>query len=226
MSDTTEKKTTKISIQEAFKCGQCLHFKQTAHRNFERPCAELGTRSFAIAPRCYTPDYTKVIDNTDEFVQLSALFASKTPEQKKILLGILRATPKGKRLKMGTCMFLNYRGREYISNYVRCYVVGYTSAGQIVLTGSPDRKIRGKSFFAYLDSDESLISVKEWKTRMSKMRQQGRIQDPTGTKIRNITASVENDTYEIPTIDNAPKDSKVKTMKIRRTDDLVKIMSI
>jgi hypothetical protein len=226
MSEKTEKRMTKISIKEAMKCGQCLHFKQTAHKNFDAPCQKNGVRAFAIAPPCYTPDYTKAFDNTDEFVQLSALFASKTPEQKKILLGMLRATPKGRKLKMGTCLYLNLRGREYISNYVRCYVVGYTSAGQIVLTGSPDRKVRGKTFFAYLDSDDSLIEPKVWRARMSKLKTQGRIQDPTTTKLRNITASVENDTYEIPTIDNAPKDSKVKVQKIKRTDDLVKIMSI
>lgn len=223
-----EKKQTKISIQESFKCGSCLHYKQTAHRNFESPCSKLGVRQFALAPKCFTPDYTKVINNTDEFVQMSAMFGSKTPEQKKILLAILRAEPKGKKIRMGTCMYLNLRGREYISNYVCCYVVGYTSAGEIVLTGSPDRKTRGKSFFAYLNSDDSLITPKEWKKRYLELRAKGRIQDPTGSKVRNITAEVENDSYEIPTIDSAPKDKKekAKSNKIRRSDDLVKILAI
>lgn len=226
---TTQKKTTKISVEEVFKCGSCLHFNATAHRNFDSPCANLGIRRFAIAPKCFTPDYTKIINNTDEFVQLAALFSSKTPEQKKILLGMLRATPKGKKLRMGTKMYLNLRGREYISNYVCCYVVGYTSGGEIVLTGSPDRKVRGKTFFAYLQDDDSLISPKVWAARYQTLRSKGRIQDPTGGLQRDITAAVENDTYEVPTIDNAPK-GKVKkgakdTTKIRRTDDLVKILA-
>lgn len=221
-----EKKLTKMSQQEAFRCGLCLHYKQTPHPSFDSTCSKLGVRQFAIAPRCFTPDYTKIITNTDEFVQLSALFASKTPEQKKLLLGLLRATPKGKKLKMGTQMYLNLRGREYISNYVCCYVVGYTSSGEIVLTGSPDRKTRGKTFFAYLKKDDSLITPKEWKARYKKLRAQGRVQDPTFGGARNITAAVEADTYEIPTIDNAPKDGKAKTGKIRRTDDLVKILTI
>jgi hypothetical protein len=221
-----EKKLTKISNQEQFRCGSCLHFQRTPHRSFEKPCSNLGVRAFANAPKCFTPDYAKVITNTDEFVQLSALFQSKTSEQKKILLGMLRALPKGKKLKMGTKMYLNLRGREYISNYVCCYVVGYSSCGDIVLTGSPDRKVRGKSFFAYLKSDDSLITPKEWKVKFKKLQTAGRIQDPTGVQIRNITQQVEQDTYEAPTIDNAPKDSKAVKTKIRRTDDLVTILSI
>lgn len=221
-----EKKLTKTSLQEAFRCGQCLHFKQTPHPSFDSPCSKLGTRQFAIAPKCYTPDYTKIINNTDEFAQLSMLFGSKTPDQRKLLLGMLRAVPKGRKLKMGTQMYLNLRGREYISNYVCCYVVGYTSAGEIVLTGSPDRKTRGKSFFAYLKTDTSLITPKEWKARYQALRAKGRIQDPTAGVVRNITAAVETDTYETPTIDNAPKEGKAKSSKIRRTDDLVKILAI
>lgn len=221
------KKITKISTDETFKCGSCLHFNVTAHTSKESPCSALGVRRFAIAPRCFTPDYTKVISNTDEFVQLAAFFASKTPEQKKILLGILRATPKGNKLRMGTRMFLNLRGREFVSNYVCCYVVGYTSGGQIVLTGSPDRKVRGKSFFAYLRDDSSLITPKQWAQRYAALRAKGRIQDPTFGINRDITASVENDTYEVPTIDNAPKekgDKGTKT-KVKRTDDLVTILA-
>jgi hypothetical protein len=216
---------TKASLQDVFKCGSCLHFKQTAHRSFEKPCSGLGIRAFAIAPKCFTPDYTKVITNTDEFVALAALFNSKTPEQKKIILGMLRQQPKGKKLRMGTKLYLNFRGREYVSNYVCGYVVGYTSGGDIVLTGSPDMQSRGRAFFAYLKSDESLLTQKEWKTRYLAMRKKGCIQDPTSNLDRDITARVEDDTYEVPTIDNAPK-SKVKVVKLnKRTTSLVKLIS-
>ncbi len=165
-----------------------------------------------------------MVGNTDEFIQLATIFNNKTPEQKKILLGMLRVTPKGKKLKMGTRMYLNVRGREYISNYVCGYVVGYTSGGEIVLTGSPEMKSRGKAFFAYLKTDTSLITHTEWKARYKALKAKGRFLDPKASTVRDITAKIETDTYEVPTIDNAPTE-KVKQVKLNpRTTVLTKLL--
>ena len=226
-------KPAKANLEEAFKCSQCLHYKQSKHRAHDDLCANMGIRPFAVAPTCFTPDYTKVIRNTDEFVQLAALLNDKTPEQRKIMLGILRQKPMGRKLRMGTKLFLNYRGREYISNYLCGYVVGYTSANEIVLCGSPDRNGRGRAFFAYLKSDESLLTPAEWKTKYLRLRKLGRIQDPQLKEKRDITAKVEADDYVVPTIDRAPNpDGKrgvketddQKETRLRKTS-LVKILS-
>lgn len=219
------KKQTKASLQEAFKCGECLHFKQTPHPAFDGVCSKLGVRTFAVAPSCYTPDYTKVIQNTDEFLQLISIFQSKTSQQKRIMLGMLRQQPTGKRLRMGTKLYLNTRGREYIQNYVCGYVVGYTSSGQLVLAGTPDSKTRGRVFFAYLRSDTSLITDAEWRKRFVELRAKGRIRDPKAGVERDITASVSKDDYEVPTIDNAPKGNKVVKKLDKRRADLVQILS-
>lgn len=219
------KKQTKASLAEAFKCGECLHYKQTAHASYEGVCSGLGIRAFAAAPKCFTPDYTKVIKNTDDFLQIVTIFHSKTAQERRILLGMLRQQPSGKKLKMGTKMYLNTRGREYISNYVCGYVVGYTSANQLVLTGSPERTTRGRSFFAYLRNDDTLITEQEWRKRFKTLREKGRITDPKALAERDITATVKADDYEVPTIDNAPRDGK-KIKKInKRTSDLMQIMS-
>jgi len=223
------KAQTKASMEDVFRCGECLHFKQSRHRSFDSLCSVLGRKAFAIAPKCFTPDYTKVIHNTDEFVQLATLIGQKTPQQRKIMMAILRQKPMGKKLPMGTKMYLNYRGREYISNYLHGYVVGYTSANEIVLAGSPDQNSRGRAFFAYLKSDDTLLTPKEWKLKFTKLRRLGRIQDPTSTTIRDITAKVQDDNYEVPTIDNAPKDPRATKTKTRSKSDprtsLVEIMS-
>lgn len=221
------KKQTKASLQEAFRCGECLHFKQTPHASFEGVCSGLGVRSFAAAPKCFTPDYTKVIKNVDEFLSIVTFFHSKTSQEKRILLGMLRQQPTGKRLKMGTKMYLNLRGRDYISNYVCGYVVGYTSAGQLVLTGSPERGTRGRTFFAYLRNDNALISEQEWHKRFVALRDKGRIVDPKAINVRDITATVKNNDYEVPTIDTAPggdKQGKIKKIN-KRTSDLTQILS-
>lgn len=220
-------KQTGASLEEVFRCGDCLHHKQSKHRQHDDLCATMGIKPFALAPICFTPDYTKVITNTDEFVQLAALFSNKTPQQRKIMLGILRQKPMGKKLPIGTMMYLNYRGREYISNYLRAYVVGYTSAREVVLTGSPDMNNRGRAFFAYLKGDDSLLTPKEWKAKFQTLRRAGRIQDPTAKIVRDITAKVAEDNYEVPTIDNAPKDPTQRPA-LKKSDprtNLVQILS-
>lgn len=220
------KKQTKASLQEAFRCGECLHYKQTPHPSFESTCTNQGIRTFALAPQCFTPDYTKVISNTDEFISLVSFFNSKTSQQKRIMLAMLRQQPSGRKLRMGTKLYLNVRGREYINNYVCGYVVGYTSAGQLVLAGSPDRTTRGRSFFAYLRSDDSLITETEWRKRFAELRLKGRITDPKAVGGRDITAKVTSDDYEVPTIDTAPKDKGSIRKVNKRTTDLVQILSI
>ena len=219
------KKQTNASLQEAMRCGECLHFKQTPHPSFEDVCSNMGVRAFGVAPKCFTPDYTKVITNTDEFLSMVTFFNSKTPQQKRIMLGMLRQQPSGRRLKMGTKMYLNVRGREYIDNYLCGFVVGYTSAGQLVLSGSPDRTTRGRSFFAYLRSDDNLLTDAEWRKRFAELKAKGRITDPKATGGRDITAVVANDDYEVPTIDNAPKEKGADKKINKRRTDLVQILS-
>lgn len=215
---------TKANLNEAFKCNECLHFKQTPHRSNKHVCSEEGIRHFAIAPKCFTPDYTKVIGNSDEFVQISTFFHSRTPQQKRILLGMLRQSPQGRRLKMGTKLFMNVGNRDYISNYLCGYVVGYTSGGDLVLAGSATNQTKGRVFFAYLRSDESLLSTKEWKAKYLELRQRGRIQDPQATVKRDIAASSVDD-YEVPTIDSAPRGTLKEKKIIKRKQDLVQIMT-
>jgi hypothetical protein len=221
------KKPTNLSLQDAYKCGECLHYRQSKHPSFENVCSTLGVRTFAIAPRCYTPDYPKVIKNIDEFVQLASLFNGMTTQQKRIFVGILKQAPTGRKLHIGTKVYLNYRGTEYVSNYLCAYVVGYTSAHEIVVTGSPELGSRGRAFFAYLKGDESLLTPKEWRTKFLKLRKAGRIQDPKSLIVRDITKKVADDTYEVPTIDNAPKNPADKRRKEHdmRKVPLTQIMS-
>lgn len=225
------KNLTKVNIEETFKCGDCLHHKQTPHRQNKTVCSEEGIRAFAIAPRCYTPDYTKVITNTDEFMSIITFYNSRTPQQRKILMGMLRQSPQGRKIPMGTRLYLNLRGRDYIDNYVCGFAVGYTSGGDLVLSGNPDAKSRGRVFFAYLRSESSLLTNKEWKAKYTDLKARGRITDPTVKGKRDITDVVKEDSYEIPTIDQAPKEfigsrQKKGAEKInKRTASLVQILT-
>lgn len=217
---------TKASLSEAFKCSECLHFKQTPHRSNPQVCEVLGVRRFAIAPKCFTPDYTKVVGNADEFLALAQFFGSRTSEQKKILLGMLRQKPSGKKYPMGTKLYLKISNRDYISNYLCGFVVGYTSGGDLVLSGSPDQNSRGRMFFAYLSSDDHLLNQKEWVLKYKDLYEKGRVVDPKANPPRSITSRLlEDKNYEVPTIDSAPKEKSPKKPLNKRTASLVQILS-
>jgi len=138
----------------------------------------------------------------------------------------LRLQPKGKRHEMGTKVFINLRNREYLSNYVSAFVVGYTSSGEVVLAGSPEKNKRGQIFFAYLKSDSSMATPAEWKKRYAKLVATGRINDPTHAKGRkDITEDLKEDNYVVPTIDAAPKGEKESSVKKVKRPDVVQMFT-
>ena len=118
---------------------------------------------------------------------------------------------------------MNVGNRDYISNYLCGYVVGYTSGGDLVLAGSATNRSKGRVFFAYLRSDESLFTTKEWKVKYTELRQRGRLQDPKAVVVRDIAASTFD--YEVPTIDSAPKGTLKEKKIVKRKQDLVQILS-
>jgi len=200
------------SLDEVFKCGECLHHKKHALASKGKPCVELGIKVFALAPKCFTPDITVLATNTDQFVQLAALFQSTTHKQRRILLGLLR-NQKKKQFTIGTKLYFRV-GKEYLSNFLVAYSAGYTSSGELMLIGSPNMKTRGSSFTSFLKSDEGLLTPTEWKKKKAELQEAGLIFDPANRIIKK--ASVVDD-YEPPSIDAVPAEWYDKTVKKTRS---------
>jgi len=206
---------SKKSLSEAFKCGECLHFKQVAHSAHGDVCSKEGIKAVGIAPSCFTPDVTKIAKNSDQFVQLAAMVNSYTPQERRILLGVLRSASAKKRpFAFGTKLYFHV-GKDFISNYLCGWVMGYTSSGELIVSGSPDQKQRGKSYLAYLASTDGVLTVSQWKVKLEKLRALGKIFDPSNAVVRK--AAIVDD-YQPPTIDRAPRDPSVKKPKKRIQD--------
>lgn len=215
------------SLEAAYRCGECLHHKKHAHPSMQEPCHKKGIRSFAIAPKCFTPDVTQIANNSDTFVQLASLFADYTPRQKRIMLALLRQKPINKKqirkdMPFGTKIYFHGMGKDYISNYLSGYVMGTTSSGELIITGSPDQNTRGRSYMAYMPDTENLMTAKEWKVKKAALKLAGKILDPQSKIIpkgQPITEPI--------TIDSAPAawHDKQEKKKRRRTDDMVIIIS-
>jgi hypothetical protein len=191
-------------------------------------CSKKGIRPFAIAPKCFTPDVTQIANNSDTFVQLAALFSDYTPREKRILLALLRQKPvKGKQIRrdlsFGMKVYFHGMGKDYISNYLAGYVMGLTSNGELIITGSPEQNTRGRSYVAYMPDTTHLMTAKEWRVKKAALKEAGRILDPSSS----IKPKAPPADYEPPTIDSAPAswhDKQEALKKKRKTvDSVIKI---
>lgn len=212
---------SKASLEESYKCGECLHFRRHTHPAFKEICHKRGIRSFRVAPKCFTPDVTQVASNSDTFVQLATMFADYTPKQKRIMIGILKSPMKKfkRELPFGTKVYFLGMGKDYISNYLSGYVMGVTSSGQLIITGSPDKNTRGRSYFAYMDDSESLLTYKEWKAKYKELKAANKIIDPQSL----VLPKGASPGTEPITIDSAPDAwyDKQEKKKTRGIQDLV-----
>lgn len=200
------------SLKDAYKCGECLHFKEHAHSTRQRPCQEEGVTANGIAPKCFTPNVKKIAGNSDLLVQVATIFQSFTPAERRILKAVLSQTKK-RTYQFGDKLYFKV-GKDYVSNYLAAYCLGYTSSGELMLAGSPDTKTRGSSFTSFLAPEsEDLLTPQQWKAKRQKLRQENKIFDPSNRVIKR--ASVIDD-YEPPTIDNVPSSWYSKEERVVR----------
>lgn len=193
------------SLTESYKCGECLHHAKHAHPQFREVCKKRGIKGIALAPKCFTPDVSIIASNSDSFVQLASLMNEYTPREKRILIALLKAKPISKKrftkpVVFGMKMFFLGMGADYISNYLSGYVMGLTSTGELILTGSPEQNTRGRSYMAYMTDDDNLMTPVEWKRKKAELKTAGRVYDP---KTKELPRQV--DAEAPPTIDSAPQ---------------------
>ena len=204
-ADTVSNKKSKKVNAETYRCGDCLHWQRHAHSGKDgKVCANEGIRSFAVAPKCFTPDVSVLQGNTDSFLQLTMLVNSYTPKQRRIMLAVLRDASKVKKkgFTIGTKVYFKVNPGEYLNNYYFGFVMGKTSSNELMVQGSPDRKTRGDSFMFYVKDEEELLSEAEWKQLERTLKDEGKINDPNQKRGR-IKRGDEED-YEPPSIDNCP----------------------
>lgn len=189
------------SLTEAFRCGECLHFNKHPHSTRDTVCKDEGVKAIGIAPKCFTPDITKITGNTDQFVQLVSLFQSYTHQERRIFLGLLRASKK-KGYPIGTPLYFKI-GNDFVSNYLCGFVAGYSSTGELMLMGSPDQKGRGRTFVSFLERDaQDLLTASQWRAKRQELVAEHKLVDPANRVIKRQSVV---DTYEPPSIDTVPQ---------------------
>jgi hypothetical protein len=213
-------KVSSKNLKQAMRCGECLHFNTKQHQDKGDLCKNEGVVAAGIAPPCFTPNYTKVIQSSDALVHLSTLMQELGHKERRILASVLMSKPG--RLPMGKKIYFLASGKDYLSNYLAGWVVGYTSAREIVVFGDPDKHQRGNPYIAFFKDESSVFTVKEFKQKRAALAAKNRVEDPDQPlkKIRK-TIAIE---YEPPTMDNAPAHwhNKSKAPKAKKGDSKIK----
>lgn len=211
------------ALNNAYKCGECLHHQVHTHPSMKNVCIKNGVKKFAIAPPCFTPDVTQLTSNTDTFVQVASILHDMTTPQKRVMFALLNQKPIKRRafsrdLKWGMKVYFLAMGKDYFSNYLSGYVMGLTSSGELIIAGSPEQQVVGRSYIAYMTDDDNIMTPTEWKAKKAELRTANRIHDPS------VRMMPKQDIAADPvTIDSAPDswhDKREKVRKARRSDDL------
>lgn len=198
-------------MTDKMRCGSCLHFKQHAHPSHETLCSKLGVKHYGVAPRCFTPDVSQLVDNNEDLASLAITFGSMTRKQQSIVVAILKSNSVKRPFNIGQKVYLRIVGADYISNYLSGYVLGYTSTKQVIVAGSPDAKTRGRMYMAYMDSDALMLPT-AWAKHKAALSRAGKFVDPKQPLVLKRKVDID---YEPPTVDNAPKEWK-ETQSVRQ----------
>ena len=206
-----KKKTKVIPIAKAtigLKCGDCIHFKRNP--KFEKPCSQLGTKHFANAPACYSPDpYILSSQAPDVLYKLGMLLNGLSVKETRVFLSIVKQNgdlEKNYKLKFGQPVFFRI-GNDYLSNYFRGFVLGASHDGddQIYVTSDMDRKQRKQPLIATL-MRSSVFTMSEWTKKKAKLLADKKTQDPSPLfSVQKIKTKID-DLYVPQSLETAPAD--------------------
>lgn len=199
-------------MTDKMRCGSCLHFKQHAHPSHGDLCSKLGVKHYGVAPRCFTPDVSQLVENNEDLAALAVTFGSMTRKEQSIVVAILQTSAKHRPFTIGQKVYTRIVGGDYISNYMIGYVLGYTSTKQVIVAGSPEAKTRGRMYMAYLDPD-TLLTPTAWAKHKANLARKGHFSDPKEPLV--VKRKIEID-YEPPTLDRAPKEWKEAQVRRQR----------
>lgn len=188
-------------------CGDCFHYKGSRHPNFDKPCSQLGVGTKSEAPSCYTPDATafKTL-STDAFSMLAAFVSAMTPRQARVLMGVLKYAGSLEKHNMTFLQEVYFcTGHEqeaYLDDYFKGFVLGVGKTGEFIVVGTDYLQASKNSTLAYL-SAASVLTEEAFVKRRKKLVAAGKLGKPKTVK------AVNNNTYVVPTIDEAPTGENV-----------------
>jgi hypothetical protein len=190
------------------KCGDCIHYKRNA--KFEKVCNDLGRKSFADAPNCYSPDvYILSKHNPEALSQLALLYKDFTAQETRVFMSLLKNAKAFEKAKLKFGMPVYFRiSNDFLANYYRGFVLNVTNAGEqrVYVTSDLNKTQRDKPMVGDL-MRESVFTVPEFKKKKAQLQKSGHLVDskPTFSSTTNKTELSAYD-YHPPSMESAPKE--------------------
>ena len=188
--------------QLTLRCGDCLHFKGTAHPQFGAPCSTLGVKAYAAAPPCYMSNvqvFRKAGPHT--FATLAGILSHFTPQQSRVLMGLLKSV--GSLEKHGLTFLQKvyfHVGEDYLDNYFSGRVLGVGVNGTISVVGENYFHNSKTPIVAYLFPD-SVLNDERFQKRKNALTKKGLVYAPRKPHRNEISGS----DYEPPTMETSPE---------------------
>lgn len=183
------------------KCGDCLHFKGSAHPSIGTPCSQLGVKAFGAAPPCFTANASLLNTvATETFAVLSSILTTFTPQQSRIFMGLLKSAGSLEKHGFTFLQKVYFRvGQDYLDNYYSGYVLGVGVDHSIMLVGKSYFTSAKRAVTASL-LKENVLTIDQFKKLRKKLAASGKLYEPRKIHKNNIKST---DDYEPPTIETA-----------------------
>lgn len=196
-----ETTTTQPKSSIRLLCGDCCHYKGTAHPSMGQPCSKLGVSNQDHAPDCYSPNVSVFRTLAPDAIRTIAVLVSAfTPEQSRAFIGVLRSqaacAKRGFQL-MQTVYFKLGMG-DALDQYYRGWVFSASADGNVTVVGQRYIDSGKTSCVAVLDRN-SLFTRAEFKRIKDGMIARGLLNSLPQRERAKISA----EDYEPPTLDTA-----------------------
>jgi len=181
------------------RCGDCLHFKGSAHPAYGEQCVNRGIKTFATAPSCWSPDVRAIKSIGDStFAYLCSVLSTLTPKQTRIIMGLMKNAGKLERHGFTFLQKVYYLvGPEFLENYHAGYVLGIGAYNTIQVVGSAFLKPTRGTCTAHLLAENVLTRERFIKTR-KKLSEAGLMYAPRSPNKAKKSVTID---YEPPTLE-------------------------
>lgn len=186
------------------KCGQCMHFRGSAHPSIGTPCQTSGVKPYAIAPDCYTPDVHQLkAISPESYATLATIVASCKPQQAMILMGMFKGHATLKRRTNFSLMEKVYFAigtGEFLSDYFAGFALGMAPHEKVLIVGTQYFSNQRSSVVASMDA-KSILSREAFQKRVSRLVKTGKLAPPRERFKMEVPPDIAK--YEPPTIESS-----------------------
>lgn len=198
------------------RCGDCLHFKGSIHPAHSLRCSEEGIRPAASAPSCFTPNAAVFRSLApDTMTQLAALVTTFSPQQCRVLMGLLKGSASLERMGLHFMQKVYFcTGRDALENYYSGFVLCVGVDKNVSIVGRDYLRANHSSVLASLPTSSLITSRKRFDTIKARLISEGKVRAPND----RLKKAMLKEDYEPPTLDTNPEALEAKANKVSKRE--------